>query len=68
MYLVKSVDHMIWPYDDRGRLIGEDVWEVDESKHEVIKLDSAEVLTPQEAGRLLEPFIKPLPAFDWFVS
>ena len=27
MYLVKSAEHMIWPYDDSGRLIGEDVWE-----------------------------------------
>jgi hypothetical protein len=67
-YLVKGVDHMIWPYDDRGRLVGEDVWEPDESKHEVIKLDPAEVLTPQESGRLLDPFIKPLPAFDSLVG
>ena len=67
-YLVGGVEHMIWPYDDRGRLIGEDVWEPDESKHEVIKLDPAEVLTPQESGRLLEPFIKPLPAFDSLVG
>ena len=34
---------MIWPYDDRGRMVGEDVWEPDESKHEVIKLDPAGV-------------------------
>lgn len=67
-YLVRNVEHMIWPYDDRGRLIGEDVWEIDESKREVIKLDPAEVLTPQESGRLLEPFIKPLPAFDSLVG
>ena len=30
MYLVKSAEHMIWPYDDKGRLVGEDVWEYDE--------------------------------------
>ncbi|HEY8809992.1 MAG TPA: hypothetical protein VIM28_08215 [Solirubrobacterales bacterium] len=63
-YLVKNVEHMIWPYDDRGRLVGEDVWEVDESTREVIELDPADVLTPEEAGRLLEPLIKPLPTFD----
>lgn len=67
-YLVSNVEHMIWPYDDRGRLLGEDVWEVDESKREVIKLDPAEVLTPQESGILLEPLIKPLPAFDSLVG
>ncbi len=67
-YVVMNVEHMIWPYDDRGRLVGEDVWEVDESKREVVKLDPAEVLTPQESGRLLDPFIKPLPAFDSFVG
>jgi hypothetical protein len=63
-YLVKNVEHMIWTYDDQGRLVGEDVWEIDESKREIIKLDPAEVLTPQESGKLLEPLIKPLPAFD----
>lgn len=26
-YLVKTAEHMIWPYDDQGRLVGEDVWE-----------------------------------------
>ena len=26
IYLVKMATHMIWPYDDRGRLTGEDVW------------------------------------------
>jgi hypothetical protein len=30
---------MIWPYDDRGRLIGEDVWEPDPDKAEIVKLD-----------------------------
>jgi hypothetical protein len=64
MYLVKSQIVMIWPYDDRGRLIGEDVWEFDDSQREFIKLDPADVLTAEQAGKLLEPFIKPLPAFD----
>jgi hypothetical protein len=31
MYLVKIAEHMIWPYDDTGRLVGEDVWEYDDS-------------------------------------
>ncbi|WP_433192970.1 hypothetical protein ACQP1G_30135 [Nocardia sp. CA-107356] len=62
-YLVKNIEHMIWPYDDQGRLIGEDVWEIDESKREIIKLDPSEVLTTQESAKLLAPLIKPLPVF-----
>ncbi|MEU0503495.1 hypothetical protein [Nocardia sp. NPDC005998] len=60
-YLVKNVEHMIWPYDDQGRLIGEDVWEIDESKRELVKLDPSEVLTGERSGQLLAPLIKPLP-------
>jgi hypothetical protein len=64
MYLYKSTIYMIWPYDDRGRLIGEDIWEPEPRKAEIIKLAPADVLTTQEAGRLLAPFIKPLPLLD----
>ncbi|MGW5110120.1 hypothetical protein [Nocardia sp. NPDC004123] len=60
-YLVKNVEHMIWPYDDQGRLVGEDVWEIDESQREIIALDPAEVLTVERSGELLAPLIKPLP-------
>ena len=63
MYLYKTVVELVWPYDDRGRLIGEDVWEPEPSKAELIKLDPADVLTTEESGRLLAPFIKPLPSF-----
>ena len=64
MYLYKSFVEMVWPYDDRGRMIGEDVWEVDPSNYELIKLDPADVLTVEEAARKLNPLIKPLPSFD----
>jgi hypothetical protein len=67
-YLVKTATHMIWPYDDRGRLIGEDVWEYDTSLREVIPLDPTDVLTAEQAGKLLEPFIKPLPADNPFTA
>ena len=55
---------MIWPYDDQGRLIGEDVWEPEPSKSELFKLDPADVLTTEESAKLLAPLIKPLPSFD----
>ena len=64
MYLYKMTVEMVWPYDDRGRLDGEDVWQPEPEKGELIKLEPSDVLTVQEAARLLNPFIKPLPSFD----
>jgi hypothetical protein len=65
MFLYKTIGiQMIWPYDDRGRLIGEDVWEPEPSQAELFKLDPADVLTTEESGKLLAPLIKPLPSFD----
>jgi hypothetical protein len=64
MYLTRSAIAMIWPYDDRCRLLGEDVWEFDASQRQYIKLDPADVLTAKQAGALLDPLISPLPPFD----
>jgi hypothetical protein len=58
---------MIWPYDDRARLEGEYQWEPEPSKAELFKLDPADVLTSDKSGKLLAPFIKPLPNFEEFV-
>jgi hypothetical protein len=67
MYLYSNFLEMVWPYDDRGRLLGEDVWEPDPDKADIVKLDPAEVLTTAEAAKKLAPLIKPLPAFDELV-
>jgi hypothetical protein len=68
-YLYKTYGaQMVWPYDDQGRLIGEDVWETQPEKSEVIKLDRADVVTTEEANRLLAPLIKPLPSFEAMLS
>jgi hypothetical protein len=67
-YLVKTATHMIWPYDDRGRLIGEDVWEYDDSVREFIPLDPIDVLTAEQSGKLLAPLIKPLPTHNPFTA
>jgi len=64
MYLKKSQIMMLWPYDDQCRLLGEDVWEFDTAEAGLFKLDPADVLTVKQAAKLLDPFIKPLPAFD----
>jgi hypothetical protein len=67
MYLYTNFIEMIWPYDDRGRLIGEDVWEPDPDKADIVKLDPADVLTTTQSRKLLDPLIKPLPSFDKMV-
>ncbi len=64
MYLLRGRVAMVWPYDERGRLVGENVWEYDETEHDLIKLDPDEVLTTAQAAEQLEPHIKPLPPFD----
>jgi hypothetical protein len=65
IYIYKTIGmQMIWPYDDRGRLIGEDVWEPEPSKAELFKLDPADVLTTEQSAKLLAPLIRPLPSFD----
>lgn len=66
-YLVKTAEHMIWPYDDQGRLIGEDVWEYEESVREFIELDPSDVLTVERSAELLAPLIKPLPEHNPFL-
>lgn len=64
-YLYKTYGvQQIWPYDDRGRLVGEDVWEPSPESAEVILLDPADVMTTEQAAALLNPLIKPLPSFD----
>jgi hypothetical protein len=67
-YVYKARTEMIWPYDDRGRMIGENVWECDPADAEVTKLDPADVMTTQEAAELLNPLIEPLPAFEEAVA
>ena len=67
MYLYKTHEQWFWPYDERGRLMREDILEPDRSKAEVIKLDPADVLTAKRASELLAPLIKPLPSWDEMV-
>jgi hypothetical protein len=64
MYLLRGRVAMVWLYDERCRLMGENVWEYDETEHDLIKLNPNDVLTTEQAAALLEPHIKPLPPFD----
>jgi hypothetical protein len=67
MYLYKTTEQWFWPYDDRGRLMREDILEPDRTTAEIIKLPPAEVLTAARASELLLPLVKPLPDFDEYV-
>lgn len=67
MYLYSNFEETVWPYDDRCRLMREDVIEPDPSKAQITKLDPADVLTTAQAAGLLAPLIKPLPNFDEYV-
>jgi len=68
MYLHKIVGlQMIWPYDSRARLIGEDVYEPLPGQAELIKLDPRDVVTTAQARALMGPQIQPLPSFDEMV-
>ena len=64
MYLYRSTIHMVWPYDDQCRLIGEDVYEPFPERAELFKLSPGDVLTTEESAKLLAPLIKPLPSFN----
>jgi hypothetical protein len=63
-YVYANVIQMIWPYDDRCRMIGEDVYEPEPGNARLTKLAPPDVLTTEESGRILAPYIKPLPPFD----
>ena len=67
MYLYSNFEETIWPYDDRGRLLREDVIEPNPAQAQITKLDPADVLTTAQAAALLAPLIKPLPNFDEYV-
>jgi hypothetical protein len=67
MYLYTTFIEMVWPYDDRGRLRGEDVWEPDPDKADIVKLDPTDVLTTAQARKALDALIKLLPSFDEMV-
>ena len=67
MYLYRNLEQWFWPYDDRGRLLGEDVFEIDRSVAEIRKLEPSEVLTAARASELLAPIIKRLPDFDEYM-
>jgi hypothetical protein len=50
---------MRWPYDEHALLVGERVYEHTDIG-ELIPIDVSEVITPDEARKILEPLIRPI--------
>lgn len=66
-YLYKSLEETIWPYDDRCRLMSENVWEPEPKDAQLIKLNADQVLTTAQVREKLAPMVEPLPNFDEYV-
>ncbi|RYE40538.1 MAG: hypothetical protein EOP24_40485 [Hyphomicrobiales bacterium] len=54
---------MIWPYDDRGRMIGEHVYE-NRAYGEVIEVPTEDYVTIGDAKERLGALLQPLTPFD----
>lgn len=61
-YVVRRRVAMHWPYDRRGRLIGEHVYE-HAAQTETVEIPESEFITFDEARKKLIPLIRPLPPF-----
>lgn len=62
-YIVRQLISMHWPYDERGRMIGEHVYE--HADHtEIIEVPEPDFITPAEAREKLIPLIRPLSPFE----
>lgn len=62
-YVMRQKFAMMWPYDERGRMIGEHVYE-NKAFFEIQKIVEADYLTVAEVRDRLRPMIRPLPVFE----
>ena len=62
-YIMRQKYVMLWPYDERGRMIGEQVYE-NKAFYELIPIPAEEFLTIQDARDRLLPMLRPLPVFE----
>jgi hypothetical protein len=58
----REIQHfvMTWPYDERGRLIGERVYEF-KPEHRIEQISEADFITLEDARARLLPLLRPLP-------
>jgi len=63
LYIYRQPTAMIWPYDNRGRLIGEHVYRHSDGA-ELIEVNPDEYITLAEARDKLIPLQRPLPPLE----
>ena len=63
LYIYRQPTAMVWPYDNRGRLIGEHVYR-HSAGAELIEVDADEYITLAEAREKLLPLQRPLPPLE----
>lgn len=61
LYMQRRQLSMIWPYDERGRLVGEHVYEHLAFRSEYEEVPPEDFITLDEAREKLLPLLKPLP-------
>ncbi len=62
-FIMRQKYVMLWPYDERGRMIGEQVYE-NKAFYELIQIPQDDFLTIADARERLLPMLRPLPIFD----
>jgi len=63
LYIFRQATAMCWPYDERGRLIGEHVYR-HSGATELIEVDADEFITLEEAREKLLPLQRELPPLE----
>jgi len=61
-YVMRQKFAMLWPYDERGRMIGEHVYE-NKAFFEIQQIEERDYLTLADVRARLLPLLRPLPAF-----
>jgi hypothetical protein len=62
-YVLRLQFAMMWPYDERGRMIGEHVYE-NKANQQVLEIAPEDFLTVEDARARLLPMLRPLPTYD----
>jgi hypothetical protein len=61
-YVTRQRLAMMWPFDSRGRLVGEHIYEA-KVFQQVVKVTQGEFVTREDARARLLPLLRPLPKF-----
>jgi len=62
-FIMRQKYVMLWPYDECGRMIGEQVYE-NKAFYELIQITEDDFLTIEDARARLLPMLRPLPVFE----